>query len=105
MGEISEAGVHARGLTIEAPGGAPVIAPRAGRIAFAGPYRSFGRVVILDHGGGWMTLITNLGAVSVAAGADVAQGAPIGRAPPSRSEMLIELRQGSRPVPITALLS
>jgi septal ring factor EnvC (AmiA/AmiB activator) len=53
--EISDAGVHARGLTIEAAAGAEVVAPRAGRIAFAGLYRSYGRVVILDHGGGWMS--------------------------------------------------
>jgi septal ring factor EnvC (AmiA/AmiB activator) len=92
-------------LTIEAAAGAEVVAPRAGRIAFAGLYRSYGRVVILDHGGGWMSLITNMGRVDVPAGQMVAQGTTIGRTPDRRSTMLIELRQGSRPVPITPLLS
>jgi len=104
-GEISPAGVHARGLTFEVAAGTPVVAPRAGRVVFAGPYRSYGRVVILDHGGGWMTLVTNLGSLEVEVGQAVAQGLPIGRAPRRRSEMLVELRQGSRPVPITPLLS
>ena len=36
MGEISDAGVHARGLTFAAAAGAPAVAPRAGRIAYAG---------------------------------------------------------------------
>jgi septal ring factor EnvC (AmiA/AmiB activator) len=104
-GEISDAGVHARGLTFEVAGAAPVVAPRAGRIVFAGAYRSYGRVVILDHGGGWLTLITNMATLDVPVGQSVAQGAPLGRAPAGRSEMLVELRQGSRPVPITPLLS
>jgi hypothetical protein len=46
-------------------------------------------------------LITNLGRVDVPAGQMVAQGTTIGRTPDRRSTMLIELRQGSRPVSIT----
>jgi len=104
-GEISEAGVHARGLTFEVTGSEPVVAPRAGRIVFAGPYRSYGRVVILDHGGGWLTLITNMATLDAPVGRTVPQGAPLGRAPAGRTEMLVELRRGSQPVPITPFLS
>ena len=49
----------------------------AGKISFAGRYRSYGQIVIIEHGKGWNTLITNLGAVQVSKGRDrLAKGAP-----------------------------
>jgi septal ring factor EnvC (AmiA/AmiB activator) len=101
-GELSEAGVHARGLTLDVAAGSPVVAPAAGRILYAKPFRSWGNVVILDHGGGWTSTVTNLSAVSVQPGDTVARGAPIGRAGPGR--VSVELRRGSQPVAIADLL-
>ena len=51
------AGVRSRGLTLAAPRGASVVVPAGGTILFAGPFRRHDGVVIIDHGGGWMTLI------------------------------------------------
>jgi septal ring factor EnvC (AmiA/AmiB activator) len=48
-------------------------------VRFAGPFREYDGVVIIDHGGGWMTLIVNA-ASSVARGSKVAAGQPLGRA-------------------------
>lgn len=104
MGEISDAGVHARGLTFEAAPGAPVVAPRAGRIAYAGRFRSYGRIVIIDHGGGWTTLVTNLDSLAAKVGDAVALGDPLGRTGPQRSRVTVELRRQGRPAPITPLL-
>jgi septal ring factor EnvC (AmiA/AmiB activator) len=104
MGEISEAGVHARGLTFEAEAGTKIVAPRAGRIVYSGQFRSYGRILILDHGAGWTTLITNLGEVTVPAGQLVPMGAPLGRTGSRVSKVLVELRRNGRPVPITPLL-
>jgi septal ring factor EnvC (AmiA/AmiB activator) len=53
-------GVRARGLTFAACAGTGVVAPAAGRIAFAGPFRRRAGVVIIDHGGGWATLLTDV---------------------------------------------
>lgn len=104
-GEISEAGVHARGLTFETDGGTDVVAPRAGRIAYAGKFRSYGRIVILDHGGGWTTLITNLADIAVPLGQAVPMGARLGRTPRGSPRVTVELRRSGRPVPIAPLLS
>jgi septal ring factor EnvC (AmiA/AmiB activator) len=101
MGELSDAGVHARGLLIEAPPRAPVLSPAAGRVVHAGPFRSFGEIVIVDHGGGWTSLVTNLAERAVAEGGRVAAGAMLGRTGPARSRVSVELRFQGRPVPVT----
>ena len=105
LGEVSETGVRARGVTIAARSGALVVAPANGRIAFAGPFRGFGQIVIIDHGDGWTTLITSLAALDTNVGDNILQGGPIGRAGNSRPTITIELRRGNRPVDITPLIS
>ncbi len=105
LGEISEAGVRSRGLTIAPQPGAQVIAPAKGRIVFARTFRAYGTVVIIDHGGGWTSLIANLASTSVATGERVEQGAPIGRANEGDApRVTIELRRRDRPVDMTRLL-
>lgn len=104
MGELSESGVRARGLTIAAQPLAQVVAPTRGRIAFAGEYRGYGRIVIIDHGGGWTTLIANLDRLSVDVGGAVRQGDPIGSAGRGKPRVTVELRRNGRPVNIAALL-
>lgn len=105
LGEISAAGVRARGLTIEPAADAVVIAPAAGRVRFAQRFRDFGVVVILDHGDGWTTLLSNLASSSVRPGAVVAQGTPIGRAGAApQPRLTVELRRRDRPVDITRLI-
>lgn len=102
MGELSDAGVHARGLTFAPAAGSPVIAPRAGTVAYAGRFRSYGEIVIIDHGGGWTSTITGLAALRVRRGDAVAAGDPIGR---SASELTVELRRHGRPHSITAFIA
>lgn len=105
LGEVLEAGFRSRGLTIATAPGAPVIAPAAGRIAYARPFRDYGVVIILDHGGGWTTLIAGLGAARVSAGEVVRQGAVIAQAAGGeRPRLTIELRRRDRPIDLIALL-
>lgn len=105
FGEASESGVRARGLTFATQPGAQVVAPTSGRIAYAGYYRGFGQILIIDHGQGWTTLITNLHHLSVEVGNSVRQGSPLGTAPPTAATVTIELRRDGRPVDIVPLLS
>jgi septal ring factor EnvC (AmiA/AmiB activator) len=105
LGEISDAGVRSRGLTIATQPGAQVIAPTAGRVSYAGDFRGYGRIVIIDHSGGWTTLITDLAAISVRVGDVVRQGSPIGRAGDERPTISVELRRDGRPVDISSLVS
>lgn len=104
MGEISSSGVRARGLTISTQPDAQVIAPADGRIAFAGPYKGFGQIVIIDHGGGWASLVTDLAHISARVGQAVSQGEPLGAAgSTTHPTVTVELRRQGRPVDIVAM--
>jgi murein hydrolase activator len=104
LGEVSSAGVRARGLTISTRPGAQVVAPAEGRVIFAAPYRGFGKILILDHGGGWTTLLTALATLDVRVGDEVDEGTPIGKAGTDRPTITVELRQGATPIDITPLI-
>jgi septal ring factor EnvC (AmiA/AmiB activator) len=105
VGELSDAGVHARGVVLEVDTDAAVRAPAAGRVAYAGPFRSYGLVLILDHGGGWTSVVTGLAGLGVQVGNPVERGGEIGRARGGEERLTVELRYQGRPVPITSLLA
>ncbi|MFC4293968.1 murein hydrolase activator EnvC family protein [Novosphingobium tardum] len=99
FGEASSGGgLRAKGLTLAPRSGAQVVAPAAGRVVFAGPYRGYGRIAIIEHPGGWTTLITDLATLSVSVGDDLVQGAPLGTAGPGRPTVTVELRKNGVPV-------
>jgi septal ring factor EnvC (AmiA/AmiB activator) len=105
FGEASSGGgLRSRGITIAARGGAQVVAPAAGRIAFAGRYKGFGQIAIIEHDGGWTTLVTDLAAVAPAVGDVVVQGAPLGVAGPGQPRITIELRKDGQPVDVLAAI-
>jgi septal ring factor EnvC (AmiA/AmiB activator) len=86
------------GLEFQAPVGTPVRAVAAGRVAFSDHYGSYGRLVILDHGGGYYTVYGGLGAVEVRVGDDLSRQARIGSiggdfTPPA---LFFEVRKGTR---------
>ena len=74
-------------------------------ILFAGAFRDYGGVVIIDHGKGWTSSITGLGGISVRVGQQVAQGTRIGRAPGGDAPRLtVELRRRGEPMDLARLL-
>jgi septal ring factor EnvC (AmiA/AmiB activator) len=86
------------GLEFQAPAGTPVRAVAAGRVAFSDRYGSYGRLVILDHGGGFYTVYGGLGAVEVRVGDDLSRQARVGSigsdaSPPA---LFFEVRKGTR---------
>ena len=93
--EVSDNGVRSRGMTIAVPRGARVRAPAAGKIAFAGPFRRRDGVVIIDHGGGWMTLMTEV-RTTLPPGTPVQAGDEIGR---SLGAVTVELTRNGTPQP------
>ncbi len=67
-----------KGIAWEAPVGTPVHAVAAGRVRYAGRFRGYGNVVILDHGSDHFTVSAHLDRIDVQLGDGVAAGAPIG---------------------------
>jgi murein hydrolase activator len=105
FGELNPTGYRERGIRLSVAPTARIVAPAAGKITYAGRYRSFGNIMIIDHGGGWTTLVTNIEELGVAKGASVSQGALIGRAGNDAPEIMIELRRHGRTIDILALVS
>lgn len=104
FGELNPTGYRERGIRLAVAPSARIVAPAAGKVTYAGRYRSFGNIIIIDHGGGWTTLVTNIEQLGVAAGSSVAQGAAIGRAGSDAPEIMVELRRYGRTMDILALV-
>ena len=59
-GEPTEAG-PAAGVSYRAAPGARVVAPCAGSVLFAAPFRSYGNLLIIDCGGGYAAVLAGFG--------------------------------------------
>ena len=64
FGAVSDSGIRSRGLTLQTYAGQPLLVPAGGTIAFAGPFRRHDGIVIIDHGRGWLTLMTGVRAAT-----------------------------------------
>lgn len=98
FGEASTGGARKSGIALIPRAGAQVVAPGEGRIAFAGPYRGYGDIVIVEHRHGWTSLVTGLAALDVTVGQEVTNGSPLGLAGPAQPEITLELRRDGEPV-------
>ena len=61
-------------------------------------------IVILDHGEGWTSLVTDMATLSVRVGETVIQGSPLGRTGAGTPRVTVELRRSGRPVDITPMI-
>lgn len=100
-GETDRYGSASRGLTIASRPGSPVVSPFSGSIMFAGPFRGYGLILIVEHAGGYHSLIAGLGRIDTTVGKLVAAGEPIGLMPsPSggNPDLYYELRRHGQPI-------
>jgi septal ring factor EnvC (AmiA/AmiB activator) len=79
LGEISDSGIRSRGITLATERGSAVGVPASGTILFSGPFRDFDGVVIIDHGGGWKSVLINV-ASTLPRGSQVGLGQRLGTA-------------------------
>ena len=87
-----------RGIAFAARPGAQAVAPAAGRVAFAGAYRGYGKIVIIEHAGGWTSLITGLAQLDAQVGDALVAGSPLGTAGPGAPVVTLELRRNGEAV-------
>ena len=101
FGHDNGLGITSHGLTIVARPGATVTAPAAGTVKFAGPFRGYREILILEHSGGYLSLIAGMARINVAVGTSVGTGEPVGamdERPDARPELYYELRRNGQPV-------
>jgi len=77
FGEADGTGHDSQGLTLAANPGALVTAPSDGWIVFAGTFRSYGRMIILNAGEGYHLVLSGMDKVSVREGQFVVAGEPL----------------------------
>lgn len=94
-------GGRSEGVTIRTRRAAQVISPYDGEIEFAGPFRSYGRVLIINVGSGYHVVLAGLATTFVDAGQEVLAGEPLGEmATDTRivPDLYMEVRQASAPL-------
>ena len=66
-----------KGLSVTSRSGAQVTAPCDGWVVYAGPFRSYGQLLILNAGGGYHVLLAGMERISVDLGQFVLTGEPV----------------------------
>jgi septal ring factor EnvC (AmiA/AmiB activator) len=77
FGEINDLGTRSEGISIAARPGAQVNAPADGWIVYAGPFRSYGQLLIINAGDGYHMLLAGMDRVDVQLGQFVLAGEPV----------------------------
>ncbi len=77
FGGSDGAGGAEKGISLAARAGAQVTTPCDGWVVYAGPFRSYGQLLILNAGGGYHVLIAGMERISVNIGQFVLTGEPV----------------------------
>ncbi|MFT8417858.1 MAG: peptidoglycan DD-metalloendopeptidase family protein [Acetobacter sp.] len=98
-GAASDSG-PATGMTYRTPPGASVRAPCSGSVDFAGAFRSYGQMVILNCGRRYRFVLAGLSELSVDTAQSLTKGAPLGHmsATGSSATLFIQLRNGQKTI-------
>jgi septal ring factor EnvC (AmiA/AmiB activator) len=101
FGDPLETGGRSQGVTFRTRSEAQVVAPFDGQVVFKGPFRGYGAILIIEHAGGYHSLLAGLGRIDVTLGQWVKEGEPVGQMGPVASggpKLYVELRRGGQPI-------
>lgn len=97
-----------QGLSLAARGGSTVVAPYDGRIAYAGRFRGYGLILIIEHGDEYHSLVAGFDRLTAVVGQWVLAGEPVGTlrsgAEPDQ-RLYLELRKNGEPIDPLPLLA
>lgn len=100
-GQTTDAGLTRKGISIETRIGAQVVTPYDGLVVYAGQFRGYGQILILEHGEGYHTLLAGLTRIDIVPGQWLAAGEPVGvmeSADRSIPVLYMELRRNGQPI-------
>jgi septal ring factor EnvC (AmiA/AmiB activator) len=101
FGDAAPDGSSSHGVIFETQPEAQIVAPHDGQIVFRGPFRGYGEILIMEHRGGYHTLLAGLGRTDVVVGQWLLAGEPVGVTESPRSgkaRLYVELRRNGRPI-------
>jgi murein hydrolase activator len=100
FGQPNDVGLTSQGLAYETRSGGQVVAPYDGRVLFAGPFRGYGQILIIEHDGGYDSLIAGLERLDVSVGQWLITGEPVGTMPKGEEKprLYLELRHDGQPI-------
>jgi septal ring factor EnvC (AmiA/AmiB activator) len=109
FGDKTQYGSQSKGIVIETRHGGQVVSPCDGWIVYAGEFRSYGQLLIINAGGGYHILLAGLSQIDAQLGQFVLAGEPVGvmsaGAKPSQGKpqenapiLYIEFRKDQRPI-------
>ncbi len=94
-------GTEAKGISILTRHSAQVVAPYDGKVAYAGEFRRYGPILIIEHGERYHTLLAGFDRIDAVVGQWVLAGEPIGTtARPENGDpvLYLELRRSGQPI-------
>lgn len=108
FGDTDAAGRTLKGISLQTRGEARITAPADGWVVYAGEFRSYGQLLIINTGGGYHVLLAGMSRIDVSLGQFVLAGEPIAvmgnSATPSQGDdnsrpvLYVEIRKDGRPV-------
>jgi len=99
FGELTETGITSKGIMIATRANAQVISPYDGTVLFAGPFRGYGQLIIIEHGDGYHTLLAGIGRLDTSVGQSLLAGEPVGiMVAETKPTLYIELRKNGQPI-------
>lgn len=118
-GESTGFGFNAKGLYVATRANARIVAPFDGKVIYAGPFRDLGRILIVEHDGGYHSVLAGFARIDAVVGQWVLAGEPVGVMPAeriaqagpkiatdgdgsvsdgARPQLYVEVRRGGQPV-------
>ncbi len=101
-GQTDEIGAQSKGIRIQGRENALIVAPMGSVVDYAGPFKGYGKILILRHQKGYHSLVAGLDKIDTVVGRSVSAGEPIGQLglgidgePPT---LYYELRYKGKPV-------
>jgi septal ring factor EnvC (AmiA/AmiB activator) len=109
FGDRDAAGTTLKGISLQTREEARITAPADGWVVYAGPFRSYGQLLIINTGGGYHILLAGMSRIDVSLGQFVLAGEPIAvmgdtaasgssGEDSSRPVLYVEFRKDGRPI-------
>ena len=101
FGEREGGAATSKGISILTRAAAQVVAPYDGRVRYAGQFRLYGQILIIEHGERYHTVLAGLDRIDAVVGQWVLAGEPVGimgRSGGDDPVLYLELRRSGQPI-------